>query len=173
MSQRRPLVLTNELMEVGKTTTIIEVRKRCPVYVDAEDVWQEICLMLISSSPQFDPNRGASESTFLKLIVSRAVGKYADKVFRNAKRFRPFEESEYEESPGKEPLPEKVDWFQYIECDETRKFCELLVECKLNKSEVARRLGWNESKVRYRFDLIKPRLLAAGFNLNKVLEEME
>lgn len=170
MSQRRPLVLTDELIEVGKKATYFEVRRQCPKLVDPDEAWQEICLKLVSQPPVYDSSRGASEATFLKLIVSRAVSKFAEKARRHQKRFQLMELDD-REAPAEEPLDEKIDLLmRYIDSEETRRFVELLMECNLNKSEVGRRLNWPESKVRYRFDLLKPRLLAAGFE-PKLLEE--
>ncbi len=172
MSQRRPLVLTEELIEVGRKATYFEVRRQCPKLVDPDDAWQEICLKLVSQPQMYDPSRGASEATFLKLIVSRAVSKYADKARRHKKRFR-LMEIEDREAPTEEPPKEPINLMQYIDCEETRRLCELLIECNFNKSEVARRLGWGESKVRSRFNLLAPRLKAAGVDLRTIKEQQE
>lgn len=172
MSQRRPLVLTDELIEVGKKATYFEIRRQCPKLVDPDEAWQDICLKLVSQPQIYDASRGASEATFLKLIVSRAVSKFAEKAKRHHKRFQ-LMEIEDQEAPREEPLDEKIDLMRYIDSEETRRFVELLMECNLNKSEVGRRLNWPESKVRYRFDLLKPRLLAAGFDPKKLKEKSE
>jgi len=172
MSQRKPLVLTEELIEVGRMATYFEVQRQCQKLVDPDDAWQEICLKLVSQPQIYDPSRGASEATFLKLIVSRAVSKYAEKARRHKMRFR-LMEIEDREAPAEELPKEPIDWLQYIDCEETRRFCELLIACNLNKSEVARRLGWNESKVRYRLDLLAPRLKAAGVDIHKLKEQQE
>jgi DNA-directed RNA polymerase specialized sigma24 family protein len=172
MSQRRPLVLTDELIEVGKKATYFEVRRQCPKLVDPDEAWQDICLKLVSQPQIYDASRGASEATFLKLIVSRAVSKFAEKARRHNKRFQLMELDD-REAPPEELLEEKIDLMRYIDSEETRRFVELLMECNLNKSEVGRRLNWSESKVRYRFDLLKPRLLAAGFDPKKLKEKSE
>jgi DNA-directed RNA polymerase specialized sigma24 family protein len=176
MSQRRPLVLTDALIEIGSKATFFEVQRQCRKFVDPDEVWQEICLQLVSRPPQYDPSRGASEATFLKLIVSRAVSKYADKARRDAKHCRLLEPEDREAlavKPQGEPPEDPSRWLQYIDCDETRRFCELLIECKFNKSEVARRLGWGESKVRSRVNLLAPRLLKAGFDPSRFMEIKE
>ncbi len=55
------------------------------------------------------------------------------------------------------------DILQYIDSEESRALCRLVIECKGNMSEAARRLGVSEGKVRYRLKMLAPKLLAAGF----------
>jgi DNA-directed RNA polymerase specialized sigma24 family protein len=172
MSQRKPLVLTEELIEVGRKATYFEVRRQCPNLVDPDDAWQEICLKLVSQPQMYDSSRGASEATFLKLIVSRAVSKHAEKARRQKRRFR-LMEIEDREAPYEEPPKKPINVMQYIDCEETRRLCELLIECNFNKSEVARQLGWSESKVRSRINLLAPRLKAAGVDLRTIKEQQE
>ncbi len=56
------------------------------------------------------------------------------------------------------------DVLQYVDCEESRELCRLVIECEGNLSEVARRLGKSEGTIRYRLKLLAPKLLAAGFN---------
>lgn len=56
------------------------------------------------------------------------------------------------------------DMFAYIDNEESRALCRLMIECDGNMSEVARRLGWWEGKVRYRLRILGPKLIRAGFN---------
>jgi len=164
MSDPEPLELTAELLAIAQKATIIDARKRCPKSVDPEDVWQSVCLDLLRMSPKYDPSRKASKVTLLKLICSRAVSKYAAKAKRDAKsRFQQVEVPEKESLSDIRPS-ESIDIFRYIESEETRRLCQLMMDCDCNMSEVARRIGISEGSVRYRLNLLAPRLKAAGFD---------
>lgn len=162
MSDPEPLELTAELLAVAEKATIIEARKRCPKSVDPEDVWQSVCLDLVRTPPKYDPSRKASKVTLLKLICSRAVSKYAAKAKCDASRFQQVEVPE-RETLSDIQQSESIDMFQYIESDETRRLCQLMMDCDCNMSEVARRMGISEGSVRSRLKLLAPRLKAAGF----------
>lgn len=163
MTDPESLVLTTELLEIARKATLIDARKRCPQFVDPEDVWQSVCLDLIRTPPKYDPSRKASKATLLKIVCSRAVSKYVAKAKRDARRFQQVEVPERESLSNIQPS-ESIDIFRYIESDETRRLCQLLMECDCNMSEVARRMGISEGSVRYRLKLIAPRLKAAGID---------
>ncbi len=56
------------------------------------------------------------------------------------------------------------DILQFIDCEDSRTLCQLVLQCRGNMSEAARRLGVSEGTVRYRLRLLAPKLAAAGFN---------
>jgi len=55
------------------------------------------------------------------------------------------------------------DVLEFIDNEESRALCRLVIECGGNVSEAARRLGLSEGTVRYRLRLLAPKLRAAGF----------
>lgn len=58
----------------------------------------------------------------------------------------------------------KDDVLQYIDNEDSRALCRLVIECGGNLSEVARQLHVTEGTVRYRLRLLAPKLRAAGFD---------
>ena len=56
------------------------------------------------------------------------------------------------------------DILQYIDNEDSRALCRLVIECDGNISEAARRLKLSEGTVRYRLKLLEPKLRAAGFD---------
>ena len=63
-----------------------------------------------------------------------------------------------------------INGTQYIDNEDSRALCRTIMECDGNVSEAARRLGMKESTIRYRLNLLIPKLLAKGF---KVVSEGE
>lgn len=55
------------------------------------------------------------------------------------------------------------DVLEFIDNEESKALCRLVLECGGNVSEAARRLRLSEGTVRYRLRLLAPRLRAAGF----------
>jgi RNA polymerase sigma factor (sigma-70 family) len=162
MSDPEPIELTAELLAIARKATIIEARKRCPKSVDPEDVWQSVCLDLVRWPPKYDPSRKASKATLLKLICSRAVSKFAAKAKLDASRFKQVEVPERESLSDIQPS-ESDDIFCVIDSEDTRRLCQLMMDCNCNMSEVARRMGISEGSVRSRLKLLAIRLKAAGF----------
>jgi hypothetical protein len=56
------------------------------------------------------------------------------------------------------------DIFEFIDNEGSRELCRLFIECEGNVSEVARRMDLSEGAIRYRLQVLKPKLVAAGFN---------
>ena len=55
------------------------------------------------------------------------------------------------------------DILQYIDNEDSRALCRLVIACDGNISAAARRLKLSEGTVRYRLKLLEPKLRAAGF----------
>jgi RNA polymerase sigma factor (sigma-70 family) len=56
------------------------------------------------------------------------------------------------------------DILEFVDSEESRSLCRLVIDCNGNVSEAARRLDVSEGTVRYRLKLLAPKLIAAGFN---------
>jgi RNA polymerase sigma factor (sigma-70 family) len=180
--RQKELELTPDLLEYAKAVALKEAQKRCPRYVDFDDVIQFAMLQLIRRPPKFDPSRGASPKTLIYTIVHRAVIKYAKIEAKQACRFRQSPESVGASRDGErnEPADHRIserrtaelsrsgwsmdDILQFIDNEDSRALCRLVIECGGNLSEAARRLGLSEGTVRYRLKLLGPKLLAAGFD---------
>lgn len=122
--------------------------------------------------------------TLIYTIVQRAVLKYFGRECRHVNRLKQREETETESGeimdgvyadpqPGStEKRPSELttsgwttdDIFAFIDNEESRKLCRLVIECDGNVSEAARRMKLTEGAVRSRLKLLGPKLLAAGFN---------
>ena len=159
--------------------------------VDPEDAAQHALLHLIAKPPRWDPARGATPRTLIHTIVRRAVIKFVVREARDVRQFRVLNEPA-ESSPtsneGVHPDPvgteiansrtvglsqsfwAKEDVLDFIDNEDSRALCRVIMECDGNVSEAARRLGMKESTVRYRLSLLIPKLLAKGF---KVVSEGE
>lgn len=178
------LELTSDLLEYAKKVALKEARKRCPQYIDCDDVAQDALLHLISKPPRYDPVRGAKPKTLIYTIIQRAVLKYIGRECKHAGRFVQMTEPTTvldtdEEGVGKgahaEPKMHRAadlrssgfttdDVLEFIDNEDSRALCRLVMECKGNVSEAARRMKLSEGTVRYRLKLLAPKLLAAGFN---------
>jgi len=181
-SEPRELELTPDLLEYAKAVVLKEAQKRCPRYVDFDDVIQFAMLQLLRRPPKFDPSRGASPKTLIYTIVYRAVIKYAKLEAKQARRFRQSSEPTEVSMGGEDIEPahhgmserrtteltesgwSMDDILQFIDNENSRALCKLVIECGGNLSEAARRLGLSEGTVRYRLKLLGPKLLAAGFD---------
>jgi len=151
-----------------------------------DDVVQETTLQLIRKPPKYDPSRGASVKTLIYTIVQRAVINFATREQDKLKQtFRQYPRQENDDAPI-EPTEQQVGMYQqvtgagptkhaalsaavehmlrFIDNEESRVLCLLVLECKGNFSEVARRLGVVEGTVRHRLKMLGPKLRAAGFN---------
>jgi len=182
-SSPQELKLTPELLEYARAVALKEASKHCARRVSYDDVVQDALLHLLSRPPKFDPSRGASEKTLIYTIVQRAVIRHATREAKQIRRLGlPLEavevssDGEDHDEPAHHRITEnrtaeltKSRWnlddiLQYIDNEDSRTLCRLVIECKGNLSEAARRLGLSEGTVRYRLKLLGPKLLAAGFN---------
>jgi len=176
-SSPQELELTSDLLAFAKAVALQEAQKHCPKYVDFDDVVQEVLLHLMSKPPKVDPAKGTAK-TLIHTIVQRAVLKYVQRQRRQAKRFMqaPEQVDDQDEQPDLLDQDEdrrvelqKKRWttddvLEFIDNEESRDLCRLVIECQGNLSEAARRLGLAEGTVRYRLKLLAPKLIAAGFN---------
>lgn len=172
------LKLTDELLEYARAVALSEAPKYCGQRVSYEDVAQEAIVQLLRNPPTFDPSRGANPKTLIFIIVQRAVIKAAQRETKQVRRFRQFPEpvEGSDEEPPEQQVSEKRtveltrsrwnlnDVLQFIEDKESRALCRLVIECKGNLSEAARRLNISEGTVRHRLRVLGPKLLAAGFD---------
>jgi RNA polymerase sigma factor (sigma-70 family) len=181
-SEPQELELTPDLLEYAKAVALKEAPKHCSPRVSYDDVIQEAILHLLSRPPKFDPTRGASPKTLIYTIVQRAVMKFATREGEAAGRLRPFPEPPVasKDGGGDESEDQGItenraaaltrsrwpldDILQYIDNEESRALCRLVIECGGNISEAARRLSLSEGTVRYRLKLLAPKLQAAGFD---------
>ncbi|MCL2645596.1 MAG: sigma-70 family RNA polymerase sigma factor [Phycisphaerales bacterium] len=169
-------VLSPELLEYARAVALQAAQKYCPEHVDYDDVVQETIVRLLRKPPKYDPTQGASEKTFIYKVVQRAVMKVTEQEAKQARRFQQFPEP----MDGKEPVEHLVtknrskeltrsrwsldDILEYISDEESKVLCRLVIECKGNLSETARRLGMSEGSVRRELRLLAPGLLRAGFD---------
>lgn len=185
--------LTPDLLDYARRSAIKEAEKICPPHVDVEDVGSEAVLHLLSKPPKYDPTKGASVKTLLYLVVQRYVLKYNARQCRHASRYKQIvkpntgEDDDHEEALESLALkkegrrhPRELrtkntttdDVLEFIDDEESREFCRVVMECGGNKSEAARRLNLSEGTIRHRLKLLKPKLQLAGSDpLNK--EEWE
>lgn len=178
-SSPRELELTPDLLEYARAIALTEAKKRCPKYVVFGDAAQEAVLHLISKPPKFDPAKGSAK-TLIHTVIQRAVLKYVERERRHAGRFMQPDEpkggNDQDEAP--DPLDQAEnrrvklqtkhwttdDILEFIDNEDSRALCRLVIECDGNLSRTARRLGISEGTVRYRLRLLAPKLLARGFN---------
>ena len=150
------------------------------------DLAQEVILQLLRRPPKFDPARGASPKTLIYTIVQRAVMKYGARQARHDRRYRQppdtvvlsegLADGTVDETPTMELVTERRhaaltrsrwnldDILMYVDSEDSRALCRLVIECDGNISQAARRLKLSEGTVRYRLKLLAPKLRAAGFD---------
>ncbi len=168
------LELTEDLLEYARAVALQEAPKYCGRRVSYEDVVQEAILHLISKPPKFDPSRGASPKTLIYTIIHRAVMKAAEREARQVRRFRPFPQGDEEDdepqiSENRATELTRSRWsmddiLRFIDSEDSRALCRLVIECGGNLSEAARRMKVSEGTIRYRLKTLAPKLLAAGFD---------
>ena len=179
------LELTPDLIESAKKFAYKLARKRCPKHIDHDDAVQEALLKLISKPPRFEPERNAKPTTLIYTIIDRAIIDHIKRENKKyADRFVQLDELETvsdggDDDEGNEPSthirmrrPADLrgsgwttdDILKFIDNEESRALCGLVIECGGNLSEAARRLDMPESTIRYRLKLLAPKLEAAGFN---------
>lgn len=149
------------------------------------DVVQEATLELLRHPPKYDPTRGADVKTLIYTIVQRAVIKFATREKKKRKKtLNQYSEQANDQAPleptddqaqfhhrmtGTGPTEHEArralveDMLRFIDNEESRAMCWLLLQCNGNYSEVARRLKLSEGTVRYRLKMLAPKLRAAGF----------
>ena len=147
---------------------------------------QEAILELLRRPPKYDSSRGASPRTLIYTIVQRAVMKYGTRQARQDRRYRQpsdtvvlsegLADCTVDRTPMMELTTERRtaaltgsrwnldDILMYVDNEESRSLCRLVIECDGNISAAARRLGLSEGTVRYRLKLLGPKLIAAGFD---------
>ena len=180
------LELTPDLLEYAKAVALKEAAKHCGRGVSYDDAAQEAVLQLIRKPPRFDPSRGAAVKTLIYTIVQRAVIKFATREQEKLGRLRPYPGQSddpaeaplgpteghlgrYQQLTGAgptkhEPLRAALeDMLRFIDNEESRAMCWMVIQCDGNYSEVARRMKLSEGTVRYRLKMLKPKLRAAGF----------
>ncbi len=186
-SEPRELVLTPELLDYAKRVAIEEAKKWCSNRIDFDDVVQDVHLRLLRKPPKYDPSRKAKPETLIHTIVQRAVLNYATREGAKVRRLQSFSmSSDDPSSPHDGPTPEQTrshqsltaawpteheeveaavdEILRFIDNEDSRALCRLFLECKGNRSEVARRLNVSEGTVRNRLRLLGPKLIAAGFD---------
>jgi DNA-directed RNA polymerase specialized sigma24 family protein len=120
------------------------------------DVVQEAILELLRRPPKFDPSRGASPRTLIYTIVQRAVMKYGTRQARQDRRYRQpsdtvvlsegLADGTVDQTPTMELTTERRhaaltgsrwnldDILMYIDNEESRSLCRLVIECGGNVS---------------------------------------
>lgn len=176
--------LTDDLLDFAKRSAIIEAQKHCPDFVEFDDIVQEVWLKLLSKPPKYDPSKGASVKTLIYTIVQRIVLKHSGRECRHAGRYKQIvkpktgDDDDHEAALDAFSLREEGkrrpadlttkssttdDVLEFIDNEESRELCRLVIECDGNVSETARRIGLSEGAIRYRLKLLAPKLRAAGF----------
>ncbi|MCC6662052.1 MAG: sigma-70 family RNA polymerase sigma factor [Phycisphaerales bacterium] len=179
------LELTPDLLDYARRVALKEAPKHCDPRVSFDDAAHEAVLHLMSSPPKYDPSRGASPKTLIYTIVHRAVIKFAAREAIKVGRFRALPQSTDADdnveagvyADDRRPGPAsnrsveltKSRWtmddvLQFIDNENSRALCRLVIECDGNVSEAARRLKLTEGAVRDRLRLLAPKLRAAGFD---------
>ncbi len=184
------LELTPDLIKSAKKFAYKLAKKRCPKHIDHDDAVQEALLKLVSNPPRYDSSRGAKETTLIYTVIDRAMIDYIKRENRkHADRFVQLDELETrvsdggDDDDGNKPRtyirirrPGDLrgsgwttdDILKFIDSEESRALCRLVIECGGNVSEAARRLKVREGTIRYRLRLLGPKMLAAGFNPHKM-----
>ncbi|MBI1373922.1 MAG: sigma-70 family RNA polymerase sigma factor [Phycisphaera sp.] len=149
------------------------------------DVVQEATMQLLRHPPKYDPSRGADVKTLIYTIVQRAVSKFATRENRKRKKtLNQYPERENDKAPL-EPTDDQArfhqrmigtgstkhealraiveDMLRFIDNEDSRALCWMVIQCDGNYSEVARRMKLSEGAVRYRLKMLEPKLRAAGY----------
>lgn len=183
--------LTPDLLDFARRVGFEAAKEHCKPGVGHDDVVQQALLHLIAKPPVWDPARGATPKSLVYTVIQRAVMKYAEREERALRKFRTLLEPAnaghgasdgvYEDPAGCEIASNRTvglsqsswateDVLEFIDNEDSRALCRVIMECDGNVSEAARRLGLKESTIRYRLKLLVPKLLAKGF---KVVSEGE
>lgn len=184
-SPTQEVELTPDLLEFAQRAATKEASMRCRPGISLQDAVQEAMLELLRRPIKFDPSRGAKLETLIYTIVQRAVMKFAMRESKSLARLGPLPDAAGDVAePALSTASDtrtrslsanraaqltgskwtKDDLFDFIDNEESRAFCQMLLECGGNRSEVARRLSISEGAVRDRIRVLAPKLLAAGFH---------
>jgi len=184
-SQAKEMELTPELLEYAKAVALKLARKYCIPRIRYDDVVQHAMLHLLHRPPKYDPSRGAKPKTLINIVVQRAVMKFTQREKKHDRRYT--QSPEFFDVPAGQDgdtgeRTRKIDMIAdrrpgmfpgdrwtlddillYIDSEESRAMCRVVVECDGNMSKAARRLKLSEGTVRYRLKLLGPKMRAAGF----------
>lgn len=190
MSDGEPyeLEMTPDRVDYVNRIARMEAGNYCSEFVSEDDVVQEVLLNLLRKPPKYNPQKGASEKTFLHTAVKYIVMKYSEREARQAKRNRQLKKRQPDpsESEHDKPItpvdrqkrefvelrPRDLTWkgltaddvLRYIDDPASKHLCITVIDCEGNMSAAARRLGVVEGTVRHRLKMLGPKLIAAGFN---------
>ncbi len=156
--------LTDDLIDYIRSSTIQIASKRLPTHVDLNDVVQHVLLCFVSRPPKFDRSRGANIKTLLYVIVQRQFWKYIASLKQLG-----CEQAFDADLHGvgyrdDEPNFDQPSFMDYIDCEETRRMCLLMMEHAHNFTEVACCMDVTEGTIRYRLKMLQSKLRAAGFD---------
>lgn len=187
MSEPLPkgLVLTLDLIEYAKAASLKTAKRCCGPRIVYDVAVGQALLHLLGELPKYDPSKGAAPKTWIHMVVTRAVVKYAEREQKKLDRMRSFSRPAEEQSgPTEQQEAALGRWhgrwpadhdaaavrveeaLDLIDNEESRRMCRLLIEHDGNRSAVARAMKIDEGTVRYRIDrILRPRLLAMGFDL--------
>jgi RNA polymerase sigma factor (sigma-70 family) len=185
------LELTPDLLDYARRVAFKEAQKRCRPGVDHDDAAQQALLHLIAKPPVWDPERGATPKSLVYTVIQRAVMKFAARERKTVRKFEPLRQASdarqnatdgvYPDPSGTEIARNrtvslsqsfwtKEDVLDFIDNENSRETCRVIMESGGNVSEAARRLGRTEGAIRSRLNVLLPKLLATGF---KVVSEGE
>ena len=179
------LELTPDLIEYAKAVAIQTAKHRCGARILFDDAVGQAMLHLLGELPKYDPSKPASPKTWINMVVTRAVMKYADREQKKLDRIRSFggqadersgpteqQETALRRLHGRWPadhdagaarVEEAID---LIDNEDSKWMCRLLIEHNGNRSAVAREMKIDEGTVRYRIErILRPKLLSIGFDL--------
>ena len=156
--------LTDDLIDYIRRSTIQVASKRLPSHVDLDDVVQHVLLCVVSRPPKFDPSRGTNVKTFLYLIIQRNVWKYLASMKPLGRETSIDAGSHDFGYRDDSPDFDRPSFMDYIDCEDTRSMCLLMMQHDNNTSEVARCMDVTEGTIRYRLKMLQSKLRAAGFN---------
>ena len=156
--------LTDDLIDYIEATTVKLASRALPKHLDLADLKQHVLLHIVSRPPRFDPTKNANVKTLLHVIVQRQVWKYmaslkqlgCEPAFDAGLHGGAFRDDE--------PDFDRPPFMDYIDCEETRRMCLLMIEHGSNFSEVARCMNVTEGTIRYRLKMLQSKLRAAGFD---------
>ncbi len=158
------IILTDEHLTFIRKTVLANA-KRLAKYIDRDDLLQHVTHHAIREAQKFNATRGASFTTFLFLVVRTGMSKYLTRERERCEIAQPYKGDVHDEIVRPKPLAfESPSFMDYIDDDETRKMCFLMMEHDNNQSEVARCMNVTEGTIRYRLDLLRGKLRAAGFD---------
>lgn len=156
--------LTDDLIDYIEAITVKLASGAIPKHIDLADVKQHVLLQIVNCPPKFDPTKKASVKTLLYVVVQRQVWKYA-KSLEQLGFESVFDANLHGNSYwDAEPRFDQPSFMDYIDCEETRRMCLLMLEHDANVSAVARSMDVTEGTIRHRLKMLRGKLRAAGFD---------